>query len=199
MPARDAARLATGLTLLGRGRRLAGERASAGAASRSLQRPHWGDIMRKALLILLSSVLLHAPAQAGPVEDATSAVTTVLDRFNAGDVDAFFAAHQDGAIIVDEFAPYVWTGAGSAQRWAADYMRDAGARGISGGRVDYSAPIQANGDDATAYVVLPTTYRFVQRGARMAGRGNMTFVMRRDGERWRIASWTYAGSTPAAE
>ncbi len=158
-----------------------------------------GNIMRKALLILLSSALIHGAAQAGPVEDATSAVTTVLDRFNAGDVDAFFAAHQADAIIVDEFAPFVWTGSGSAQRWAADYMRDAGTRGISEGRIDYSAPIQANGDAATAYIVLPTTYRFQQRGARMAGRGNMTFVMRRDGERWTIASWTYAGSTPAPE
>jgi hypothetical protein len=78
-------------------------------------------------------------------------------------------------------------------------MADAGRRGISNGRVDYEAPIQANSDGATAYIVLPTTYRFVQGGRRMAGRGSMTFVMRRDGETWKIASWTYAGATPAPE
>ena len=155
--------------------------------------------MRKASLLLALSLLLAWPAHAGPAEDATAAVTGVLDRFNGGDIDAFFAAHQADAIIVDEFAPYVWTGTGTAQRWAGDYMADAGARGISGGRVDYEAPIQASSDGTTAYIVLPTTYRFMQRGARMAGRGSMTFVMRRDGASWKIASWTYSGATPAPE
>ncbi len=154
--------------------------------------------MRRAAVVL-ASLLLATPAFAGPAEDATGAVTNVLDRFNGGDIDAFFAAHQDDAVIVDEFAPYVWTGAGSAQRWAGDYMTDAGARGISGGRIDYEAPIHAASDGNAAYIVLPTTYRFVQRGTRMAGRGSMTFIMRRSGETWRIASWTYSGATPAPE
>lgn len=155
--------------------------------------------MRAFLALLFTTLLFAAPAQAGPAEDAANAVTTVLDRFNAGDINAFFAAHQDSAIIVDEFAPFVWTGAGAAQRWAADYMRDAQARGISGGRVDYGPAVQANSLGDSAYVVLPTTYRFMQNGRRMAGRGHMTFVMAREGAGWKIASWTYAGSTPAPE
>jgi hypothetical protein len=155
--------------------------------------------MRMKAVLLALSLLVAAPAQAGPAEDATSAVTRILDRFNAGDIEAFFQAHQDGAIIVDEFAPYFWSGSGSAQRWAGDYARDAAARGISGGRVDYSAPIAAGSDGISAYIVLPTIYRFVQRGARMAGRGSMTFVMTRVGTDWKIASWTYSGADPAPE
>ena len=155
--------------------------------------------MRIATLLLASALLFAAPAQAGPAEDATAAVTTTLDRFNGGDIEAFFRAHQDGAVIVDEFAPYVWSGTGSAQRWAADYMRDAQARGISGGRVDYAAPIQASSDGNAAYIVLPTTYRFTQNGQLMSGRGSMIFVMAREGNGWKIASWTYAGETPGVE
>ncbi|HEY5713633.1 MAG TPA: nuclear transport factor 2 family protein [Allosphingosinicella sp.] len=155
--------------------------------------------MRMIALLFASSLLMATPAHAGPAEDATVTITSVLDRFNAGDFDAFFQAHRDGAVIVDEFAPYLWTGAGSAQRWAADYGRDAAARGISGGRIDYGAAIQANSDGTSAYVVLPTTYRFVQRGTRMAGQGSMTFLMARDGTSWKIASWTYSGATPVAE
>ena len=123
----------------------------------------------------------------------------MLDRFNAGDIDAFFAAHQDGALIVDEFPPFVWGGPGSAERWAGDYGKDAEAKGISGGQMDYGKPIQANADGNSAYIVLPTTYRFVQKGAKMAGPGSMTFVMTRIGEDWKIASWTYSGATPAPE
>ena len=157
--------------------------------------------MRAAITFLLSALLLAAPApaRAGPAEDATSAVTNILDRFNAGDIDGFFAAHRDGAIIIDEFAPYVWTGSHSAQRWAGDYASNAQANGISGGRVDYGPPIQASSDGAAAYIVLPTIYRFVQRGTHMAGRGSMTFIMARIGTSWKIASWTYSGATAAPE
>jgi hypothetical protein len=156
--------------------------------------------MRKSTLVLgafTACLLAAGPASAGPAEDATAAVTTTLDKFNGGDVDAFFAAHIDGALIVDEFAPYVWGGTGSTQKWGGDYMKDAEARGISGGRMDYGKPIQAASNGSSAYIVLPTTYSFTQRGTKMAGAGSMTFVMNRVGGAWKIASWTYSGAEPA--
>ena len=137
-----------------------------------------------------------APAFAAPADDAAKAVTTILDKFNAGDVDAFIAAHRDGAVIVDEFAPYSWSGSGSAKSWIESYAKDAAARGISDGRVDYSAPIQASSDGTSAYIVLPTVYNFKQGGKAMAGKGSMTFVMVKAGAHWKIASWTYSGATP---
>jgi ketosteroid isomerase-like protein len=155
--------------------------------------------MRKLTLLLgavASSLLAAGPASAGPAEDATATVTTTLDKFNSGDIDAFFAAHRDGALIIDEFAPYVWGGAGSAQKWAGDYMKDAETRGISGGHMDYGQPISAASDGTSAYIVLPTTYRFTQKGTKMAGAGSMTFVMSRVGSGWKIASWTYSGAEP---
>lgn len=152
--------------------------------------------MKATFLILLASA---SPAFAGPAEDATASVTAVLDKFNSGDFNAFAAAHHDGAIIVDEFAPFLWGGPGSIQKWGADYEKDATARGISAGRVDYGKPVAANSDGTTAYIVLPTTYRFQQKGRKMAGKGSMTFVMKGAGKNWKITSWTYAGAEPAPE
>ena len=126
-------------------------------------------------------------------------ITATLDKFNGGDADAFAAAHRDGAMIIDEFAPFMWGGPGSVGKWLSDYAKDAGARGISAGRVDYDKPIQATSEGNSAYIVLPTTYRFMQGGKKMAGAGNMTFVMAREGDGWKISSWTYAGATPAPE
>ena len=150
-------------------------------------------------LTAVAALGLAAPAAAGPAEDATTAVTGVLDKFNAGDIAAFVAAHRDGALIVDEFPPFVWGGSGSVQRWGADYMKDATARGITAGRMDYGPPIQATSDGGSAYIVLPTVYRFSQNGTKMAGKGSMTFVMTRAGGTWKISSWTYSGATPEAE
>ena len=149
------------------------------------------------LAAIASCLLVAGPANAGPAEDATAAVTTVLDKFNSGDIEAFFTAHRDGALIIDEFAPYVWGGPDSVQKWAGDYTKDAEARGVTGGRMDYGKPIHAASDGSSAYIVLPTTYRFSQKGTKMAGPGSMTFVMNRVGAEWKIASWTYSGAEPA--
>jgi ketosteroid isomerase-like protein len=146
-----------------------------------------------------SSLLVAAPAAAGPAEDATAAVTTWLDKFNGGDVAAFHAAHASNAVIVDEFGPHLWTGTNASKRWFDDYMKDSKAKGVSGGRIDYGKPLQAASDGTSAYVVLPTTYRFVQNGKKMAGAGSMTFVMAKAGKDWKIASWTYSGATWAPE
>jgi ketosteroid isomerase-like protein len=158
--------------------------------------------MRKFALVvtaLASTLLATAPAAAGPAEDATTVVRALMDKFNAGDADAFLAAHQDGAVIVDEFRPHMWTGAGSAKKWLDDYAKDSQAKGISGGRLDYGKPLQADSDGTSAYVVLPTTYRFMQKGTKMAAPGSMTFVMTKAGKDWKIASWTYSGATASPE
>ena len=143
-------------------------------------------------------VIVAVPAHAGPAEDATAAVTAVLDKFNGGDFDAFVKAHAPGAIIIDEFAPYQWTGADTAQRWGGDYEKDAKARSITGGHMAYAKPIQANSDGQSAYIVLPTTYSFVQNGAKMSANGSMTFVMTRATDGWKIGSWAYSGEAPHA-
>lgn len=155
--------------------------------------------MNRSGFFLACVLLMAGPAHAGPAEDATGAVTTFLDKFNAGDIDAFFAAHRDGAVIVDEFPPFVWGGSASAQRWAGDYGKDAEAKGISGGHMDYGKPLQANADGNSAYIVLPTTYRFQQKGVRMAAPGSMTFVMTHVNDDWKISSWTYSGAAPTPE
>ena len=151
------------------------------------------------ILTLAASLAVASPAWAGSAEDATTAVTSLLDKFNAGDFKAFAEAHRDGALIIDEFPPYQWGGSGSVKQWGADYEKDAAARGITAGRVDYGAPLQAHSNGGSAYIVLPTTYSFQQKGAKMVGKGSMTFVMARDGSAWKIASWTYSGATPVAE
>ena len=148
------------------------------------------------LFAAVASIVFATPAQAGPAEDATAAVTSWIARFNAGDMNAFKAAHAQNAVIVDEFGPHLWSGADAPQRWLDDYGKDASAKGISGGRMDYAAPIRAESTGNMAYIVLPTIYRFQQAGKAKSAAGHMTFVMTRSGNDWKIASWTYSAPEP---
>lgn len=137
-----------------------------------------------------------APA-ANPAEDATKFITGVIDKFNGGDTKAWLSAQADDTLIVDEFAPHTWTGSGSPKRWLDDYGKFSATNGVTGGRVDYGKPLEETSDGSTAYIVLPTTYRFVAKGAKMAEPSNMTFVMKHGADGWKITSWTYSATGAA--
>ena len=51
--------------------------------------------------------------------------------------------------------------------------------------------------EGRAYIVLPTVYRFKQKGVMMREAGTMTFVMAQLGEGWKISSWTWSGPPPS--
>lgn len=159
--------------------------------------------MLKSVLAITASAscFIVAPALAQPAnqaDDATKFVTTIIDKFNSGDAKAWVSAQANDTMIVDEFGPHSWSGPDSPQRWLDAYAKDSQANGITGGRVDYGKPLQATSDGATAYIVLPTTYRFVAKGTKMAEPSNMTFVMKHGADGWKITSWTYSATAAAA-
>ena len=153
-------------------------------------------MIRHALIFLAVTVAVPATASAGPADDATAAVISWIDKFNAGDMNAFSAGHAQNAVIIDEFAPYVWTGADVPKRWIADYGKDATANGISNGQMDYATPIRADASGTATYIVMPTIYSFQQGGKKKSAAGTMTFVMTKAGNDWKIASWTYSATAP---
>ena len=139
------------------------------------------------------------PAPPNAADEATKFVTSSMDKFNGGDVKGWLSSQTEDAVIVDEFGRHIWTGKGSAQQWLDDYMADSKTKGVTAGRVDYEKPLQATSDGSNAYVVLPTTYRFMQNGQKMAAGGSMTFVLKKSGNDWKISSWTYSGASWAPE
>ena len=145
------------------------------------------------------SVAMSVAAQAVPADDAVAAVTTWIDKFNAGDMNAFYGAHSADPTIIDEFAPFVWAGKDAPHAWADGFAADAKANGITDPRMDYAAPIRAESDGKSAYIVLPTVYRIKQKGRSMSAAGTMTFVMTHASDGWKIASWTYSAPPPAPD
>lgn len=156
--------------------------------------------MRWTLYAVAAAVFAFAvPAQAAPADDAVSAVRTWIDKFNAGETAAFFAGHAGSPTIIDEFAPYKWSGPKAADAWAQGFDADAKAHNITEPRMDYAAPIRAESDGKSAYIILPTVYRFKQNGRSMSAAGTMTFVMVHQGPAWKIANWTYSAPAPAPD
>ena len=153
--------------------------------------------MDKTILALLAIVLIVPSAMAATAADVTIPIHQFIDGFNTGDVKSAYAAYASGDIvIVDEFAPHIWSGPHAPQDWAADYDKHTQATGVSDGLVKYGAPTRTEVEGRVAYVIIPTVYNYKEHARAVTEEGQMTFVLRVEKDSWKIAAWTWTGVKP---
>ena len=137
--------------------------------------------------------MLAAPALASDQDDAMATVTQFIGAFNAGNADDAIALCEDETNILDDFAPYVWDGEGACAGWINDYGDYAAANEISGAVVTAKTPkhVDVSGDDA--YVVLPVSYAYTQKGMKVSEPNSMlTIALPKEDEGWRISAWAWS-------
>lgn len=153
--------------------------------------------MKKIGFVLVAFVVIIPSLAATAPHELTAPIHQFIDGFNSGDVKSAYAAYASGDIvIVDEFAPHLWTGPHAAQDWAADYDKHAQATGVSDGSVKYGDPTRAEVEGDFAYVVIPTVYTYKEHGQAMTEDGQMTFVLHHEQGAWKISAWTWTGTIP---
>ncbi len=146
------------------------------------------------LLVAATSLLLATAAHADPAIDAT--INGFIDAFNKGDAVAAGATHEASPVIIDEVPPYMWTGQKAFATWLADLVANDKAVGISGEKVTIKAPTRTLITGSKAYVVVPATYNFTQKGVAMREPAQFTFAMAKGKTGWKIAGWTWTGPDP---
>jgi hypothetical protein len=152
--------------------------------------------VRKLIFVLLV-VVLAIPFVSAATPDVTLPIRQFIDGFNTGDTKSAYAAYATGDItIVDEFAPHRWVGPHAAQDWAADYDKHAQAAGVSEGLVKYGEPTRSEIEGDVAYVIIPATYLYKDRGRATVEEGQMTFVLHAEAGGWKIRAWTWSGVKP---
>jgi len=94
---------------------------------------------------------------------------------------------DEGLVIVENFAPYVFAGKDAAAQWDAGFRQHA----IPLKELKFSfGPAQdfeRTGD--RAYFVLPTTWRGVYKDRRFEEHGAWSFVVKNTAGRWRILAY----------
>jgi ketosteroid isomerase-like protein len=145
--------------------------------------------------ICLVAGLVHAQT-ADP--QVTAPITTFIDAFNKGDAAGAAATHaaEPDLVIIDEVAPYVWTGAKAFQSWAADLQADSKKKGITNEKVTISAPTRVETTGTSAYVIVPAVFAFTMKGVPMSEKAQMTFVLKKGASGWLIHGWTWTGPRP---
>ncbi len=148
----------------------------------------------KALIMGIAGALAFGASPALAQDAAVEApVYQFVDAFNKGDTAAAAATHADDAHITDEFAPHFWGGHHVIERWAADYAKDAEAKGITEPRVELGKVTRELVEGDAAYLVVPSVYTYKQHSVAMSETAQMTFALKKQSDSWKIVAWTWTG------
>ncbi len=117
-------------------------------------------------------------------------VRAVADFMRTLDAASIAGVFVDDVVIVENFAPYIFRGPSAAARWQAGFREHAAT--LSDLRNSFGEALDFSSDGDTAYFVLPTVWTGQIRGKPFAEEGGWAFVLERQGEGWRIASYAWA-------
>jgi hypothetical protein len=144
-------------------------------------------------LIAFTLAFLAPAASAQVPADVMAPIRQFIDGFNKGDVPSALAACAASTSIIDEFAPFEWSGPGACGKWANDYDADSKKKGITAGAVTTSAPSHWAVEADRAYVVLPTSYEVTQKGKQVKQTGAvMAVTLQKGASGWKITAWSWS-------
>jgi hypothetical protein len=134
-----------------------------------------------------------APAAASDQADAYAAVKKFDDSFNKGDTKTALAICVDQAIIIDDFAPHVWSGGQGCGPWLNALGAYNKANGITDGIVTLGKPWHTDVTGDRSYVVVPVKYTYKQNGKPVIESGSVwTLALQKLAAGWRITGWAWA-------
>ncbi|MGB9473867.1 MAG: hypothetical protein WCE87_02230 [Candidatus Udaeobacter sp.] len=149
--------------------------------------------MHKLMIALAISVaVIGRSAVASEETDVMVPVQQFVEGFNKSDVKMAETACAEEALIIDDFPPHVWHGAGAASKWFKAYQAYAKANNMSEAVVTLDKPKHVDVTGADAYVVVPTTFRFKKKTEIVNETGVMTLVLHKAAQDWQITAWSWA-------
>ncbi|MCW3005119.1 MAG: hypothetical protein JWQ20_4417 [Conexibacter sp.] len=152
-----------------------------------------------AIALTLSLVAAGADAQLSVgSEPVLATITRMTDAVNRGDAPTAFAAFTPGPTIIEDLAPYRWTGPGTPQAWLDGMGANAQAHGITTINMKLAAPTRIEVANDRAYAIVPGTLSYVLKdGHAEHADGLITALLQRTGGDWKIDTLIWSG--PAAK
>lgn len=155
--------------------------------------------------LLLAAGALPVAAATAPAHQTAAPAAAVsplgpfdqfVDALNKGDMKTAAATYTASPAIIDEFPSHYWHGPGALSAWVADYGAFSQANGQTEGRMKTEAPTYSVVGETSAYYVIPAHYIYKDHGKPAVEDGTFAVVTTREKAGWKIASWSWAGTTP---
>ena len=131
-------------------------------------------------------------ASGAPLAAIMQPITAVFNAGNSGNFKLLHAQYTPSSTIVDEFAPFEWTGANAQDRWFADFGKGAEEFKMTQIKLVAGAPKYHYVAGTRAYVVVPATVSANISGKPYTESGTIAFTLRQVGADWKISgqAWT---------
>jgi len=165
-------------------------------AIRSLGRAALGVL--PALLIAVGLAGVAEATQPAPDAAMMAPVQAIVDfmtRLPADRHPDVFAGRE--LVIVENFPPYLFRGAGAAAEWERGFRRHATEDDYTELAVKFDAARDFSVSGDKAYFCLPTTWTGLTHGKRFEEHGAWAFVVRRGADGWRIIAYGWGETSHA--
>ena len=149
--------------------------------------------MRVAIVAVAAALVWSAlPACANDNSDVTAAVQKANDSFNKGNKQEWLATCGAEPVIIDNFAPYRWDGSTACEDYWNANDADSKKNGITNETVTLGKPwhVAVTGD--RAYVVVPTTDTYKEKGKSVTRSGSVwTFTLQKVASGWLVTGMAW--------
>lgn len=141
--------------------------------------------------LLLALPAAASAATAKPTPAMMKPVRALLQALNTNSAAPAAGAFTANAIIVDEFAPFRWTGPSAASQYMSSFGSMIKAAKLSDvhGTIGKVTAFDRTGN--RAYMVIATDVAATMNGKRSVEHGTWTFTLQSSGSTWQIDSVTW--------
>lgn len=150
----------------------------------------------RTIIVAFAIALAVGPAAASDKSEnaaVMAAVNQFNDGMNKGDTKTALATCASPAFIIDEFPPHSWSGATACADWANDFDAFNKKSGVTDVKATLGKPRHVDITGDRAYVVVPATYTYKEKGKRVTESGStLTAAMQKGADGWRITAWTWS-------
>ena len=153
--------------------------------------------MKSTLMLAAMAACLASSAAFAQNVAVEAPIRRMMEAFNKGDIAAVKAEHVASPTIIDNVAPFAWSGPKAFDQWLADLGKAEAAQGKSDGAVTFAPVVDEVVRGNRAYVVTRSTYTYKQKGRTMREAGYTAFVLVKAGAGWKVESWSWA--SPSAK
>lgn len=145
-----------------------------------------------AALVAFAPAAYAPAAHASEASDIIASINSFAAAMNKHDNAAIDGSFAPSPTIIDEFAPYHWSGPNALSDWHKGFSDDAEKTTVTNLQVKMSRPSFIDTDGNNALAVVPTSFSFKEQGRSQVETGTYTFVLQKIDQAWKIAgfSWT---------
>jgi len=128
-------------------------------------------------------------------KEVTESIADFVDAVNRGDQAGAIAHLSDDVTIIEDLAPFRWTGPNAGPEWMMAMWENAQRNGISAIVMEISPPMRVEVEENGAYAVVPGLLSYERPGSMLRSDGLLTFSLRASSGQWLINGLVWSGPT----